>query len=241
MRKISKIMLIILSTLSLQSFAENERIISVTSSAAKSIPANMVKMRVEIWGNASSAKQAKSLNEKEFDKVKKIIEKFKIKSEDSQTTEFSVTPQYEYQSKNSFGGKNVLVGFKSLHFLELTLRKIDEAGDLIDALVSSGKNGESGINVNNIVWDSSFRLEAELEALNNAIMVSKKKAEQMAKSAGVKIKGPYKITHHSHEVLTVPAMQMMKSNYSPESVGGIELIEGQINVKVDVTAEYEMN
>lgn len=226
---------------SILSFGATERLIEVTATASKSLKANIVRMKVEVWGNANSAKQAKSLNEKEFEKVKKVAEKFKIKPEDMQTTEFNVSPQYEYQAKSNYGGKNVLVGFKALHIIEITLHKIDEAGDVIDSLVTSGKNGESGINVNSIVWDSTQRLEAELDALNSAVLIAKKKADQIAKSAGVKIKNLFKLTHHSHEAISAPTMQMLKSSYPAESAGGVELIEGQISVKVDVTSEYEIN
>ncbi|MNL71378.1 hypothetical protein D3C87_1965230 [compost metagenome] len=70
---------------------------------------------------------------------------------------------------------------------------------------------------------------------------TKQKAEEIAKAAGVKIKGVSKISHGSSVQPPMPVFRAMKSfGGAMADSASTEVAGGQVKVHVDVTAEYEI-
>ncbi|WP_413577819.1 SIMPL domain-containing protein [Bdellovibrio sp. HCB290] len=215
-----------------------ERMIVVSGSSEKGLDPNMVSMTVEIWSKAQTAKQAQTLAANQFKDVKKVFEEFKIKKEDIQTDNYSLNPEYVYDQKAQ---ANKMVGFRVVQSLMVTLHKVDDAGRFLDALVTEKQTKESGVNVNSINWDSDKRQQAETAALADAVRAAKVKAEEIAKAAGVKIKGVSRISHGTHTGQPpIPVMRNFAMKAMADSAP-TELSAGQIKVRVEVTAEYEIN
>lgn len=215
-----------------------DRMIVVTGSAEKGMDPNMVSMVVEVWSKAPTAKQAQQLAASQYKQVKKTFDDFKLKKEDVQTDNYSLNPEYIYDSKAQ---QNKLVGFRVVQTSVVTLRKVDEAGTFLDNLITEKKSQESGVNVNSINWDSDKRNDVEVSALGDAVRAAKVKAEEIAKAAGVKIKNVARISHGTSSVN--PPMPVMR-NFALKAASDsapTELSGGQIKVRVDVTAEYEIN
>ncbi|WP_413586804.1 SIMPL domain-containing protein [Bdellovibrio sp. HCB274] len=215
-----------------------DRMIVVSGSSEKGLDPNMVNMTVEIWSKAQTAKQAQTLAANQFKDVKKVFEEFKIKKEDIQTDNYSLNPEYVYDQKAQ---ANKMVGFRVVQSLMVTLRKVDDAGRFLDALVTEKQTKESGVNVNSINWDSDKRQQAETSALGDAVRATKMKAEEIAKAAGVKIKGVSRISHGT--MSNQPPIPVMR-NFAMKAMADsapTELSSGQIKVRVEVTAEYEIN
>ncbi|MFM6928023.1 MAG: SIMPL domain-containing protein [Bdellovibrio sp.] len=214
-----------------------DRMIVVSGTAEKGMDPNMVSMVVEVWSKAPTAKQAQQLAATQYKQLKKTFDEFKLKKEDIQTDNYSLNPEYIYDSKAQ---QNKLVGFRVVQTSVVTLRKVDEAGNFLDNLITEKKGTESGVNVNSINWDSDKRNDVEVSALGDAVRAAKVKAEEIAKAAGVKIKSVAKISHTTGSVN--PPMPMMR-NFSLKAADSAptELSGGQIKVRVEVTAEYEIN
>ena len=160
-----------------------ERLIIVTGNAEKSMDPNMVVLGIEVWAKAPSAKQAQTTAAGIFKQVKKSLDDMKVKKEDIQTDNYSLNPEYVYDQKIQ---ANRMTGFRVSQSLNVIVRKTDDAGKLIDSIVSDKKSTDSGVNVNNISWDSDQRSKVETSALTDAVHSAKEKAEEIAKAAGVK-------------------------------------------------------
>lgn len=215
-----------------------DRTIVVSGTSEKGLDPNMVSMTVEVWSKAQTAKQAQQSAANQFKIVKKVFEDFKVKKEDIQTDNYSLNPEYVYDQKTQ---TNKMVGFRVMQSLVVTLRKVDEAGPFLDALVTDKKSTDSGVNVNSISWDSDKRSATETSALGDAVRNTKVKAEEIAKAAGVKIKG---VTRISHGVTAAQPPMPMVRNFAMKAMADsapTELSAGQIKVRVEVTAEYEIN
>ncbi|MBC7371116.1 MAG: SIMPL domain-containing protein [Bdellovibrionaceae bacterium] len=221
-----------------KSMAE-ERLISVTSFAEKSVDPNMVSLNIEVWSKAANAKQAQGLNAGEFLKVKKILDSFKVKKEDVQTENYSLNPEYVYNQKTQ---QNTLAGFRALQTLRVTLRKTEDLGSFLDATVTSATKNESGVNVNTILWDTDKRPQLEVAALGDAVRNGRQKADELAKAANVTIKRVAGISHGASSSLPVPMMRggLMKTMAYEASSAPTEAMPGQVRVRVDVTAQYEI-
>ncbi|QDK38546.1 SIMPL domain-containing protein [Bdellovibrio sp. NC01] len=218
----------------------DDRLIIVSGSAEKGLDPNMVIMNVEVWSKATTAKQAQQLAATQYKQVKKTFDDFKIKKEDIQTDNYSLNPEYIYDQKTQ---QNKMVGFRVVNNVLVTFRNVADAGNFLDALVVEKKGTDSGVNVNNINWDSDQRQRVETAALADAVHSAKAKAEEIAKAAGVKIKNVARISHGASAIR--PPMPMnrgfaMKAMAAGDSAP-TELSGGQIKVRVEVTAEYEIN
>lgn len=217
-----------------------DKLIIVSGVAEKSIDPNMVNMSVEVWAKAPNAKQAQTLAANQFKQAKKVFDDYKLKKEDIQTDQYNLNPEYVYDNKAQ---QNKMVGFRVSHSLNVTLKKVEDAGAFLDALISEKKTNESGINVNSIGWDSTQRSATETATLADAVKAAKVKAEEIAKAAGVKITSVSKISHTPSSGGPGPiirnfgaGMKAMASESAATDLSG-----GQIKVRVEVTAEYEIN
>lgn len=213
------------------------RLIVVNGLAEKSLDPNMVDLNISVWSKATTAKQAQRLAAQTFATTKKTFDSFKIKKEDIQTLGYQLAPNYEFDSKIN---KNRLVGYQVTQTLNVTLRKVDETGNFLDALIVEAKSNESGVNVSSLSWDSDKRETATAAVLGDAVRAAKAKADEIAKAAGVKIRGVYKISHTTSDyggpqpiIRNFAAKAMADS--APTSVEA-----GQVTVRVEVSAEYEV-
>lgn len=229
--------LISLLALSENGFAQENHIV-VSSFAEKSVEPNLVFFNVEVWSKAVSAKQAQTLNAAEFQKTKKTLDSFKIKKEDIQTQTYSLNPEYVYDQKTQ---QNKMVGFHALQILQVTLRKIEDLGAFLDAVITKTTKMDSGVNVNSIQWDTDKRQQIELAALGEAVKNGRLKAEELAKAANVKIKGVSMLSHGATGGPgPLPARGMMKAMALESTGAATEVLAGQIKIRVEVSAQYDI-
>jgi uncharacterized protein len=124
----------------------NPQLISVNGLAERSVDPNMVILNIESYGKAQTAKLAQEDQAKEYNRIKTVIEKFKIKKDDFSTENYSINPEYVYDQKTQ---NNKITGYRVVHQIKISHHKTDEAGGLIDALTSNAKIDSSGVNIFN--------------------------------------------------------------------------------------------
>jgi uncharacterized protein len=130
--------------------------------------------------------------------------------------------------------------------LRITLKKIDTLGKFVDALTQSEKGGsdqkaEAGINVNAIEWETSKKEELSQLALADAVRMARKKAEDIAKAAGVKIKSVHRINHSalsSSSPRPYLESQKVSAAMAADRASSTEMLEGQIKIRAVVDGEY---
>lgn len=216
----------------------DDRVIMVSAMAEKSLDPNMIRLQIEIWAKAPTAKQAQQLAATQFKEVKKVFQEFKLKNQDIQTENYNLNPDYVYDNRAQ---QNKLVGFRAVQALSVTLRKVEDAGNFIDSIVSDKQGANWGVNVNSITWDSDKRTQVETEALGDAVRETRLKANEIAKAAGVKIKNVARISHGAPaQRPPMPFLRGVSKMAMAESVGS-EMASGQIKIQVEVSAEYEIN
>ena len=124
----------------------------------------------------------------------------------------------------------------------MTYKKVDDAGQLIDALTSTAKVDTAGVQIQSISWDSDKKSPAESEAMIDAVQAAKDKAEKLAKAAGVKIKNVYLISQTSGSESVAPVFSGNMKAMAMESVHTATAVQGgQIKVKSEVLMQFEIN
>lgn len=241
LRMFSALALVFVGTVALAD--ADKRLIAVSAIAERGIEPDLLEMNVEVWSKAATADKAQALGGGELKKVQAIFGQFKIKKEDIVTDSFSFGPEYVWDQPR---GQNRLTGFRSTQTLRVTLRDIGNAGRFLDALTGSDKplddkKASSGVNVNNIQWDSTKRTETEISGLGDAVKMARRRADELAKAAGVKIKAVHRLGHSAGVERVEPTFaRSAKFAMADEAGGGTELSGGQIKIRVSVEAEFEI-
>jgi len=136
------------------------------------------------------AKEVKPAQDAATKKTNDIIAYLKeqgIEEKDIKTTDYSVSPQYEYsQAVCREGycppGKQTLVGFQVSQTLSIKVRETEKAGELLSGVGSRGVSYVSGL---------TFTIDDEDQLRNDArdmaIDEAREKAEALADSLGVDI------------------------------------------------------
>lgn len=224
--------------------ADEPKVIAVSATAEKALDPDLMHLNVEVWSKSATGQRAQSLAAEETKRILAIIDQYKIRKEDVQTQSYNFGPEYTWDNARN---QNRLTGFRSTQIFRVTLRKVDQAGKFIDALTVAEKGGgspraEAGANVNNLQWDSSKKSEAEAETISEAVKGARKKAEDMAKAAGVKIKGVQTLSHFANQGEGPrPMLKRGMMMDASASVAGTAVAEGQVKVVVTVNAEYEIS
>lgn len=237
--------------LSQNSYSENAiHIISVNGIAESSVEANLALVQLNLWGKAPVAKTAQELQAKQYEALKSLVEKFKIKKDDFKTVNYSFSPEYVYDQKTQ---NNKIVGYSATHQINIILRNMTEVGKFLDALtqqtttVSNTVGGKdamtsSGALIQSISWDSDKKAGAEKELLATAVQTARAKAETLAKAAGVKIKAVHRIQHHVVSSSSPqPMMGLMTARLKIAADSApTEVSAGGVKVQVEVQMDFEI-
>lgn len=111
-----------------------------------------------------------------------------IDKKDIRTTDYSVYPQYDYQTQDCLpgiycsGGKQVLRGYQVRQTTTVKIRDTAKAGDVLSGVGSKGATEVSSLN---FTFDNPNQLEDD--ARGKAIADAKQKAHELAKQLGVKL------------------------------------------------------
>ena len=234
MRKFfSPICLIVLLCGSVYAADKDIRLISVTGLVEKSFQPDIVRLNITVWGKGESAKKAQTNNQISYDIFKKSLETFKILKDDVQTSNYELNPEYKYDQKTN---KNSVSGYIVNQVLIITLRKIDDAGSLIDSLTTNSKLMTNGVNVNSLGFDLDKRDDEERKLLVEAVKSAEAQAEILASASKVKLKGIYRLSPKSQNSTTpTNGIMMLKSSSESDTT---QLSSGSVIVRSEVAAEY---
>lgn len=109
--------------------------------------------------------------------IKILKDDYKIDSADIKTNAYNITSSYDWNN-----GKQLLRGYQVNQNIELKVRKIDQASDIIAA---AGKLGLNQVGSLNFSIDNPEKLKQE--ARTKAITQAKEKAAMLSETAGIKL------------------------------------------------------
>ena len=167
-----------------------------------------------------------------------------VDAKDIQTTDYSVNPQYDYNSTvcPQYGycppSRQTLKGFQVSQTLTVKVRNTDKAGDLLSGVGSKGAFQVSGLS---FTIDDQTALEAE--ARGKAIDDARTKAEALAKQLGVSL---VRIVGFSENGGGYPIYYAAKTMAMDSAAGGVaappspEIPTGQNQITSNVNVTYEI-
>ncbi len=153
-------------------------VLDVTAQGSTTRVPDLATIRAGVVSEAATATAALDDNAKRMTAVLRALTRAKVVDRDIATDRVQLQPQYRY-------GHNmppVLTGYQAINTVSIRFRKLDRAGNILDALVAEGANRIDGPDLS-IDKPESALDEARLDAMKRA----RTRAELYAKAAGLQV------------------------------------------------------
>lgn len=176
---------------------------------------------------AATAVEAMRLNAKQMSRVVARIRSLGIAEDDVQTTGINLNAVYDYN-----GQRPVFRGYQASNRVNIVLRKIDDTGKVLDALVAAGATDLSGPSFS-IADDTAAQAQARKAAVQKAEKMAREYAEWSGYT-GVRV---LKI---SEGVQAGPPMPLMRAVAMEAADSSTPVQPGLVGTAVTVSITYEM-
>ncbi|MBP1930060.1 SIMPL domain-containing protein [Ammoniphilus resinae] len=178
-----------------------------------------------------TAQEAQQKNAELFSKIQNAIVKQGVQKADIKTVRYYTGPEYQWEKD-----KNVLKGYRSEHMVEVTYRKMETIGALLDAVTKAGVN-----RIDNVRFGTEKEEEYEIQALEKAVDNAAKKADALALKAGKTVKGVIVIQESGTSappVLYREAAEMMNAKSMAQDQS-TSINQGELKFSRQVQVTYE--
>ena len=181
---------------------------------------------------APTAQGAVRMNAEAMDRLIAELRKLGIERRDIQTSNFNLNPNYNYNRET---GEQTFAGYNVNNQVNVKLRDLKRAGEVLDALVAAGANNIYGPN-----FTLEDDVEAKAEARAKAFQSGQAMATSYARMAGytgvrlLEVSESYQNYGPGPEAIVVTAA----SRDSGEAKTQIE--PGEVGTGVTITVKYEM-
>jgi uncharacterized protein YggE len=216
--------------------------ISVSGDGEVTVKPDIATVTITVRESAPTVADAQSAVEKKVVAAINALAQFGVSEEDRKTTSYNVNPKYEnvpvetrtmvmYPVTNQ-----KIVGYEASQTVEIKIRKIDSAGDVVGAL---GAANISEISGPNFTVENPDAVQAKAKEL--AIKEARDKAKATAKALGVDLGD---VVQYSED--QGGYYPMMYSKAAPMDAGGslgaeVTLPTGENTVKSHVTITYNLD
>lgn len=179
---------------------------------------------------APTAQEAVRQNAQAMEQVIAKLRALGIESRDIQTSNFNLSPQYDY---NHEGGARTFIGYDVNNQVQVKLRDLERAGEVLDALVAAGANN---------IYGPNFMLEADQaakrEARSKAYQSGQAMAQEYARMAGY---SGVRLLEISETFQSYGGPQPVMMRASAEAAdAGTQIEPGEVGTGVTLTVKYEM-
>lgn len=208
---------------------EYKNTIVVTGEGRAFAKPDIGEVTVSVLSQASTVALAQKDNVEKMNAVVKAMKDLGIKEEDLKTTNYQVNPRYQYSA-----GRSTIIGYEVRQSLQVKIRELDKAPQVIEKATSSGANEVGSLNFT-IDDQDKVKNEAREEAINKA----KAKAQNLVVSLGVSLG---KIVSFSENYGATPYPVYYESAKTLGMGGGgaapdIQTGQNEINAGVSITYE----
>ena len=204
--------------------------IVVTGRGEVQVAPDRAQVQVGMETQARTAALASQENNQKQTAILTAIRALGIPASQIQTLNYSVMPIQRYDEKTQ---RVVIDGYRVSNIVQVETDKIEQAGPIIDAALTSGGNRVAGLDF--VVKD---RAKAQESALIKAVESAQRQAEVAAKAAGGQIAELLELSINEYErpqpraVMAVARMEMADAS-APTPVS-----EGMATIAVSVTTRW---
>ena len=202
---------------------ETSRYITVSGTGAVVVIPDRVALSFGVNTRGDTAVAALTANSASMRKLIAALKAAGIAAKDIQTTQLSVSPEYDDEERN-------ILGYEASNGVSVNVRNVELAGALIDAAVKAGANEVDGPTLYRSNGEDLAR-----QALRDAVADARKNAEAIAAAAGVAL----------GKVLTVNVNEATpvyraKSLEAPAPAADTPIEPGSQDIQATVSVTFEV-
>ncbi|MGZ3677369.1 MAG: SIMPL domain-containing protein [Ktedonobacterales bacterium] len=192
---------------------------------------DQARISLGVFATAPSAQAARDLAARVMNDVLAALKNGGVADQDIQTGYLSLQPQYNYN-----GGAPHMIGYGATNTVTATIRAVENAGKVIDAVTDRGGNN---ILINGIQFSNGDPAQARIAAQKDAVADAKRQAEQVAASAGASLGQAMSIQVGGCGNTTQPPIYYDNKGLAGTSAS-TPIQSGQLDVTVDVAVVYAL-
>lgn len=197
-----------------------------------SVAPDLATIGAGVTTEAPTATEALRQNSAEMQRVVARIKALGVADKDIQTTGISLNARYDYDQASQ---RPVFRGYQAANRVSVILRKIEDAGRVLDALVEAGANDLSGPNFS-IENDEAAKDVARQRAIERAQARVKAYAGMFGYD-GAKLLA---ITEGIEGVGPMPEMAIMRTSADKIGAAPAPVQPGMVSTGINLTIKYEL-
>ncbi|MGE5250250.1 MAG: SIMPL domain-containing protein, partial [Bacteroidota bacterium] len=205
------------------------RTINVTGTGKVDLSPDMAYIYLGVHTEDPKASEAVTANNAQTQKVIAALKKLGIADKDIRTTNFSIWPSQNYTPD----GQPLETKYVVDNTVYVTIRKLDQLGDLLDSVIAAGVN-----TVNSIQFDVADKEEALKQARAEAVKDGQKQAKELADAAGIKLGSLYSIGFS--EAVTPLYDYGKGGGGAAPAAAQVPIQPGQLTISAMVNLSYEI-
>ena len=220
----------------LKKYDPSEQTISVSGSATASSNPDSLVIVLGVESEAKTANDSLSQNSDSLNSVISALTNSGISEDEIQTSNFSIYPIYDSIKDFSGNWQQILNGYRVSNILLIQTDKINSAGDIIDAAVSSGANRVDNISFQ-LSDDKLQKISDNLIA--DAINDATQKAEKALVPLNQKIVGVKSVVIHDNVIPYYDSpMRASFDGFAESSMKSAPIMSGDEEITTNVSVVF---
>ncbi len=206
------------------------RTLSVNGTGQAFLSPDIAYIYIGVHTEEATAADAVKANNDDTQQVIGALKDAGVDAKDIRTTNFSIWPNQQYGPDGQPTGTRYVVD----NSVFVTVRELDNLGDLLDAAVAAGANS-----INSIQFDVADKTEALKKAREEAVKNAKAQAQELADVAGMALGEIQTISYY--DSAPSPYMDYGKGGGGGAAVESVVPIQpGQLALTATVSMTYEI-
>ena len=212
-------------------------VLTVRGAAQLEKPADELRIRVGVVTESDEATIALRENSRQMNDVIDALKKTGLTDKEYQTSQFQIQPMYTRRPRQApVDWKPKIVGYRVSNSLNVKTKKLELAGELIQAANEAGANSIDSISFG-LADPRTHRGEAIRAATANALT----DARTLADAAGLRLVRVLSITlDQAAAPRPIPMMQRMSAGMAMAEAAPPPIQPGDVTVHANVTVVYEI-
>jgi uncharacterized protein YggE len=208
------------------SLAPGEVLLKVEATGSHVSAPDVMRMTVGAVTMGRTAREATNANNAVAAKLIAAVRALGVESRDVQTSSLSVDPQMDDDKADREGRAPRITGYVARNTLELRIRDLARAPEMIDSLFEAGANSVRGP-----IFSLSDPRPAEREARRKAVAAAREQAETYADALGMRIVRVLQLSEASETAFMGSNSMANVGIVSPSVESGV--LQTRITVNVD--------
>lgn len=209
------------------------RTLNVNGTGQAFLSPDIAYIYIGVHSEEATAAEAVAANNEETQQVIEALKEAGVDAKDIRTTNFSIWPNQQYGPDGQSTGTRYVVD----NSVFVTVRKLDNLGDLLDSAVAAGANS-----INSIQFDVADKTEALKKAREEAVEDAKEQAQELADVSGMKLGEVQSIGFY--DSAPVPYLDTFGKGggggVAVEQAAAVPIQPGQLTLTVTVSMSYEI-